>query len=191
MGCFRYIKLTFIDIWDKICHNRWRSLLCGLSAIAGIVVGVVLFNVNEYGWWYANRIAYAEKLFYSGFSLFFIFLLSSAIFYLCLLLCNINPVTRFLNYVILFLACFYCGANTAAAIVCWSVWGVLFCILVTVWEVASYFIVCLFAICEISACRTFRETFCDLRKCLSLLVVAFTLKIIGFFVILRLITAVI
>ena len=191
MSCFRYFKSTCLDIWVKLCNNKWRSVFCALSAIAGIVVGVVLFNVNKYGWWYGNRIVYAEKLFYGGFSLFFIFLLWTVIFYLCLVLCNINPVTRFLNYVLLFLSCFYCGANTAAVIVCWSVWGVLFCIFVTVAEVISCYLVCFVAFCEPALCRTWRETFCDFRQCASILVAAFIVKIVGYFIILRLITAVI
>ena len=159
--------------------------------MAGIVVGVVLFNVGEYGWWYANRISYADRLFNGGFSLFFFFLLWTVIFYLCLVFCNIHPATKFLNCVILFVACLYAGANTAAAIICWSVWGVLFCILVTLEEVIAYFIVCFVAFCEPSPCRTIRETFCDLRQCLAIIAFAFVVKIIGFFVILRLITAVI
>ena len=191
MSCFRYLKLCCIDIWDKICNCKWRSLICALSAIAGIVVGVVLFNVGKNGWWYDNRIAYAYRLFNGGFSLFFFFLLWIVVIYLCLIFININPATKFLNCVILFVTCLYLGANTAAAIICWSVWGVLFCIFVTVAEVISYYLACLVALCEPSSCRTLRETFCDFKHCATILTVAFTVKIVGFFVILRLITAVI
>ena len=191
MSCFRFIRLSCIDIWDKICNHRWKSLLCALCSIAGIIVGVVLFNVSKDGWWYENRIAYAERLFCGGFSLFFLFLLWTVILYFCLIFSNIHPATKFLNCVILFVCCLYCGANTAAAIVCWSVWGVLFCILVTVAEVISYYIVCFVALCEPSSCRTLRETFCDFRQCATILAVAFVVKIVGFFIILRIITAVI
>ena len=191
MSCFRYLRYTCIDIWDNICNHKWRSLICALSAIAGIVVGVVLFNVSKDGWWYDNRIAYAEKLFNGGFSLFLFFLLWYVILYLCLIFSNISPVTKFLNCVLLFVCCFYCGANTAATIVCWSVWGVLFCIFVTVPEVIGYYLVCCVAFCEPTSCRTLRETFCDFRLCIIILTAAFIVKIVGFFVILRIITAVI
>ena len=191
MSCFRYLKLTCIDIWDDICNHKWRSLLCALFAIGGVVVGVVLFNVDKFGWWYNNRIVFAEKLFNGGFSLFFLFLLWTVILYLCIIFSNIHPATKFLNCVILFACCLYCGANTAAAIACWSVWGVIFCICVTVEEVIGYYIACLVAFCEPSFCRSLRETFCDFRQCAAILTVAFIVKIVGYFVILRLITAVI
>ena len=191
MSCFRYLKLGCIDVWEKICNHRWRSILCALCSIAGIVTGIVLFNIGKDGWWYENRVAYANRLFNGGFSLFFFFLLWTLVFYFCLIFSNIYPATRFINCIILFVACLYCGANTAAVIVCWSVWGILFCIIVTVAEVISYFLACLVAFCEPSSCRTLRETFCDLRPCAKILTVAFIVKFIGFFIILRLITAII
>ena len=191
MGCFRYLRTNCIDIWEIMRCHRWRSLICALSAIVGIVIGVVLFNVSKYGWWYGNRIAYAERLFNGGFSLFFIFLLWTAIFYLCLVFSNIYPVTKFLNCVVLFVSCLYVGANAIATIVCWSVWGVLFCIFVALEEVIFHFLACLVAFSEPSSCRTVREAFCDFRPCLRILFIAFVVKIVGYFVILRLITAVI
>ena len=191
MGCFRYLKLNCIDIWDKICNNKWRSLLLALCSVVGVVIGVVLFNVSKDGWWYCNRVDYAERLFNGGFSLFLFFLLWTSVFYLCLLFCNIIPATKFLNCVLQIVVCLYVGANTAATIVCFSVWGVLFCIFVSVEEVVFYYVACLIAFCEPSPCRTFRETFCDLRQCAAILTAAFIVKIVGFFVILRLLTAII
>lgn len=191
MSCFRYLRLTFLDIWEKICIYKWKTLICVLSAIAGIVVGVVLFNVGKYGWWYNNRISYAEKLFYGGFSLFFGFLLWNVVLYLCIIFSNIIPATNFLNCVILFVSCLYASANTAAAIVCWNVWGVLFCILVTVVEIVGNYLTCFVAFCEPTTCRTLRETFCDFKQCATILCVAFIVKFLSFFVILRVITTVI
>lgn len=172
-------------------NHKWRALICALCAVVGIVIGVVLFNIGKYGWWYENRVTYAEKLFNGGFSLFFLFLLGTVLFYICLVLCNVYPQTKFLNCILLTVSCLYVGANTVATITCWSVWGVLFCIFVSVEEVIFYFLTCLVCFCEPESCRSIRETFCDLRQCLAILAVAFVFKIIGFFVILRLITAVI
>ena len=191
MGCFHSLKRHCEEIWDKLCNRKWKSILTALVCGAGIAVGVTFFYVFKYGWWFENRIEYAEKLFNGGFSLFFSFLLWSAIFFLGILLCNLLPSTRFLTYVLLFVACLYCGANTAAAIYCWSVWGVLFIIFATLWEVLGYYLACISACSEPACCRKFTEAFDDFKQCLGILCVAFFVKIIGFFVILKIITAVI
>ena len=191
MGCLRLLKRTCEDTWEKLCNHKWRSILTALLCVAGIAVGVAFFSAFKYGWWFANRIEYAEKLFKGSFSLFFSFLLWGAVFFLCILFCNLVPSTRFLTYVLLFVACVYCGANTAAVIFCWTVWGVLFAIFVTLWEVIGYYLACIAACSEPACCRKFREAFCDFRQCLIILCVAFVVKIIGFFVILKIITAVI
>lgn len=191
MRMLHLLKRGCDDVWDKLCNHKWKSIICTLTAIAGIVVGVVLFKVFSYGWWYYNRCDYAVRLFNGGFSLFFSFLLWTAVFYLCLVSCNLIPQTRFLTYVALFIACLYCGANTAATIECWSVWGILFAVLVTLFEVIGYYLACLVVCCEPSACRSFRESVCDTKQSLAILCTAFIVKIICFFVILGILTAVI
>ena len=191
MGLFRLVKRGCQDLWDKLCNHKWRSIICALVAIAGIVVGVVLLKVFRYGWWYNNRCDYALRLFEGGFSLFFFFLLWTAVFYLCVVGCSVVPQTKFLLYTLLFVACLYCGANTAAAIVCWSVWGVLYTILVTLFEVVGYYLATLVACCEPTSCRNFKESLCDTKQSLAVLAVAFFVKIICYFVILRILTAVI
>ena len=191
MGIFCRIKRYFEDLWHKICECKWRALLCALVAVVGVVVGVALFKVFSYSWWYYNRCNFAEKLFAGGFSLFFFFLIGSFAYFLCILLCNLIPQTRFLNFVLLFFAGFYCGANTAATSECWSVWGVLFAVLVALPELVAYTLASFLASCEYPSCRRFREAWCDFRQCLLILTIGFVVKIITFFVILRIITAVI
>ena len=191
MGFFCRIKRYFEDLWHKICECRWKALLCAVIAVAGVTVGVALLRVFQYSWWYFNRCAFAETLFAGGFSLFFFFLLGSLVYFLCIILCNLIPHTRFLNYMLLFVAGFYCGANTAATIECWSVWGVFYAILVALPEIVGYFLASFFASCEYPTCRRFREAFSDFKHCLLILTVCFVIKIITFFVILRIITAVI
>ena len=191
MRIFTKIKFSVEDLLQKICVNKWKSIVCAVAAIAGLVVGAVFVNVFSYSWWYENRCNYAYSLFEGGFGLFFSFLLWTAVYFLCLAMCNVFPSTKYLSCAALFAACFYCGANTMAAILYWSVWGVLFALLVTAVEVVGYFAACLVTCCEPSCCRTLKEAFCDAKLCFWVLAAAFLVKIVCFFVILRIITAVI
>ena len=191
MGFFCRLKRYFEDLWHRICECRWRALFCAAIAIVGVIVGVALFKAFSYSWWFYNRCAFAEKLFAGGFSLFFFFLIGSLAYFFCLVFCNLIPQTRFLVYVLLFVAGFYCGANTAATIECWSVWGVFYAILITVPELIAYTLATFLASCEYPSCRRFREAMRDFRQCMFILAVGFVVKIIAFFIILKIITAVI
>ena len=191
MGIFCRIKRYFEDLWAKICECKWRALASVAVAVIGVAVGVALFKAFSYSWWYFNRCAFAESLFDGGFSLFFFFLVGSLVYFLCIVVCNLIPQTRFLSWLLLFIAGFYCGANTAAAIECWSIWGVFFAILVALPEIVAYTLASFLALCEYPACRRFRESWHDFQPCLLILTVGFVVKIVTFFVILKIITAVI
>ena len=191
MGFFCKIKRYFEDLWAKICECKWRALASAAIGVIGVVVGVALFKAFSYTWWYFNRLSFAETLFAGGFSLFFFFLIGSLAYFLCIVACNLIPQTRFLVWVLLFIAGFYCGANTAAAIECWSIWGVFYAILVTLPEIVAYVLACFLAICEYPTCRRFREAFCDFRQCLVVLAVGCAVRVLTFFVILKIITAII
>ena len=191
MKTFRRIKICFEDIWQKLCVCKWRAIICGGVALVAVVLGAVFVNIFQYSWWYSNRCEYALKLFEGGFGLFFSFLLWTAAFGAGILLCGLLPKTKYLSCVVLFVACFYCAANTAAAILCWSVWGVLFAVLVSFVEIASYFLSCFLTCCVPSCNRTFKEALCDSQDALFVLAVGFIVKILCFFVILRFLTAVI
>lgn len=191
MGFFCRIRRYFEDLWHKLCEHKWRACLCSLIAVAGLAVGMALFKAFSLSWWYFNRCAFAETLFEGRFSVFFFFLIGSLAYFLCIVLCNLIPQTRFLNFLLLFVGGFYCGANTAAAIECWSVWGVFFLILVTLPELAAYMLASFLAWREYPTCRRFREAYSDFKQCLIILAIGFAVKIFTFFVILRLLTAVI
>ena len=191
MGFFCRIKRYFEDLWRKICECKWKAILTAVVAIAGVAVGVALFKAFSYSWWYFNRCNFAETLFSGGFSMFFFFFAGALVYYVCIVLCNMIPHTRFVNFVILFVAGFYCGANTAATIECFAVWGVFYAILVALVELVGCALASFLACCEHSACRTFRESWCDFRPSLRVLAVCLVVKIFTFFVILKLITAVI
>lgn len=191
MGIFRLIKIQFEDTWQKICSHWLKTLTCIVVALSGVIVGVVLFNIAPYSWWYFNRYTYAEGLFNGGFALLLSFVVSALFFYFCIVLCNLVPFTRYLSQIVLFVACLYCGANTAAAVVCWSLWGVMFAIFATFIEVVGYCLCCAVSLCEYPACRTLKEAFCELKICFWVLILALMLKIVGFFVILKILTAII
>ena len=191
MGILRSLKRGCEDVWDTLCNHKWKSIICAFVSIAGIVVGVVLFKKYSYGWWYNNRCEYAFKLFDGQFYLLFIFLLWMIVFFLCIVGCSTIPQTKFLALILLFVSCLYCGANTAATIVCLSVWGILYAIFVTLFEVIGYYLAVSVAWCEPTPCRSFRESLCDNKQVFSILCIAFIVRIIGYFVILRILTAVI
>lgn len=191
MRLLRNIKSACEDIWKQACNHKWKTLICVLVAVAGVVVGAVLFNVFSYSWWYFNRCDYATKLFDGGFGLFFSFLFWTAIFYLLLVCCTRLPQTKYLALPILFVAGLYCGANTAAAIACWSLWGILFAILVTAVESVGYLFAVICSCCLPAYCRTFRESFCDTKQSFLILLTAFLVKVVMFFVILRILTGLI
>ncbi len=191
MGSGRKIKYFFDDIWQNVCNHKWKTLICVITAVVGFVLGIVFFKVFSYSWWYYNRCDYASKLFVGSFSLFFSFLLWFAVYYLCMLICCMLPRMCFASYIILAIACLYCGANTAATVSSWSVWGILFALLVTAVEVAGYILACLSVNCLPKICRNFKEAFCDAKQCLCILGVAFVAKTVMFFLILHVITAII
>ena len=191
MKLFRGIKLTLEEIWQNICNHKWRSVICLAFAVMGVIVGIIFVNIFQYSWWYGNRYEYSARLFEGGFGLAFSFLLWTGIFYLFLLCCCLVPQTKYLCCASLFVACFYCGANAATAIICWSVWGILFAILVSAAEIVGYCVACILVCCENSCNRTLREAVCDTKLALKVLAAAFTVKFVCFFVILRVITAVI
>ena len=191
MGFFCRIKRNFEDLWAKICERKWRALICVAIAVIGIAVGVALFKAFSYSWWYFNRCAFAESLFMGGFSLIFFFLIGACAYFFCIVLCNLIPQTVFLNYLVLFIAGFYCGANTAATIECWSVWGIFYAILVALPEILCYTVASFLAACEYPSRRRFGESCRDFHNCMVILAIGFAVRILTYFVILKTITAVI
>ena len=191
MGIMCKIKRYFEDLWAKICQWKWKALLCTGIAVVGVGVGVALCRVFQYSWWHYNRLSFSETLFTGGFSVFFFFLMTVLAYYVCIVLSNMIPETRFLVFILLFVAGFYCGANTLACIESWSVWGVLFTVLVTLPEILACTTASFLACCEYPAYRRFKESWCDFRPCLLVLAIGLVVRIITFFVILKLLTAVI
>jgi len=179
----------FDDILNKLRAYKWRAVFCAVLSIIGIVLGVVLFNAAEYDWWYMNRCSFADRIFNGGFSLFFYFFFTSAVYFLLLVLCGMRRFTQFICLIILTVYSLYCGANAAAVIVCYKVYGILFVILVVTVEAAGYFLACFLCMCECACQKTFKESCRDLRGVFCVVLLNFLVKIICFFVVLRILTA--
>lgn len=191
MKCLCLVKNFCEDIKCKICNNKLKAVLCALVALAGVILGFVLFKVFSYTWWYNNRCAYADKIFAGGFSLLFNFLLGYAAFYIVSLLCGLSSKTRILALAVLFIGCLYCGANTAAVVAFWMVWGILYAVFAVLVQVAGFCICCFIICCNPTPCSSFAEIICDTKPALIILAASFVAKFVGFFVILKIITAVI
>ncbi len=191
MRTIQKIKYALDDMWQQACAHKWCTLISIACAVVGIVLGAVLVSVFRYSWWFDNRYQYAVRLFEGGFGLFFSFLAGFGLFYVVAVCCLMLPQTKPLCYVVLTACCFYCGANTAAAIIFSSVWGILYAVIVSLGEVVCYVaanILLCGAPCER---RTLREAFCDSRGAFWALCIAFAAKFVCFFVVLRILTALI
>ncbi|MCM1533484.1 MAG: hypothetical protein NC099_02405 [Corallococcus sp.] len=165
--------------------------LCAIVCALGIVVGVALYCAFKYGWWYYNRYCFADLLFGGGFKPFLVFAAHYAIMFLLFSLCNMFKRTRWLSYLFTFVYCLYCGANTAALIEYAPLWGILYIILIAVEETFILSVSCFMCCCEEPMRRSFIESVRDLKLVVFVLITGFIYKIISFFVILKLLTALI
>ncbi len=191
MSNFCFIRYLLDDIWHKIVCNRFKAIICSIIAVAGVAVGVAFFCAFNYGWWYWNRCNFAQKIFEGGFGVLIIFLISYILIFICIALCNMLACTKYLSCFVIFISALYCGANTAALIVCSTVWGVLFAVLISLAEVLILAVTCFLSCCEISMKRSFCESLRDFKSVAFVLTVGFIYKIFAFFVVLKILTAVI
>ncbi len=191
MGFIHYIKNTVYDIGYKICAYKWRFIMCAVFCVAGIACGIAFFYAFQYGWWYFNRCEFANKLMAGGFSAFLLFLLSYLVLYLILILCNMLKETYWLCCVATFIACLYVGATVVALFTVSVIWGVLFVILIALEDIAVYCMSCFVCLCEKPICRKFDEAVRDFHQVGILLALGFIYKIVAFFVIMKILTAVI
>lgn len=188
MGFLSYLKYGFCDVFDKIRIYKWRLVLCVALSIAGFVLGIVLFNVSAYGWWYYNRCSFASKLVEAGFSVLIAFVVSSALIYFSYALCNMTRFTRYFALLLNVIVCLYCGATVSALFVYSVMWGILYAILVAVEWMAAVCLGCFVCLCMQPICRTFCEAIRDSRELLFILLVGLIYKIIALFVVIKLLT---
>lgn len=191
MGFLSLVQYTFQDILCKLRVKKWTFVLCVLISVAGFALGIALFFVCRDTWWYYNRCDNASRLVQTGFITFLNVVLSAALTFLLLVLCNMTKVTHYLTHLVNFFVCFYVGATLAAVFVYSVLWGALYAALVVIEWLAVVCIACFICLCEKAYCRRFCESFRDLKQVCIVLVVGLIYKILAMFVILKLLTALI
>lgn len=188
MGLFYSIKYNMQDVFCKVRAYKWKLIFCVAVSLIGFGLGIALFYASKYGWWYYNRCSFASKLIDAGFSVFLWCVASCAIVYLLLVLCNMLRATHYLAYLVNLLACFYCGATTAAVFVYSVMWGILYVLFVTIeWLIIMCF-ACFVCVCEKPYCRRFCESVRDLKQTAFVLAIGLIYKIVALFIILKLLT---
>lgn len=184
----RFIYNFFYDIGYNIRRNRKSFLFCCAVALAATVLGVVLFKISDYNWWYSNRCDFIFKIVCGGFfSVFIAFVVSSAI--VCLL-CFAALWKRWLGYVALFAICLYFGANCAAAVAFAGFLGALYLIVLVSGQLLN--MLCVFlAICQCCDVSDFLQAVKEGKNIIVLQVCGVCVKLLVIFALLRVLTTLI
>ena len=128
------------ELFARARRNGFATVLLAALAVAGVVVGVVLYRMPSALWWQCNRYAFAEKLLYGGFvAVLFGLLLPSA------LLCSIAVVGLFGRWfrALWYVATFLCGLYVSAAICAIAQISVVTCLLYALLWAAEEIVCCL------------------------------------------------
>lgn len=184
------IRRSFGDVADNLKVFKWRAIICAVICALGIALGVVLYNVSNQNWWCVNRCEYADMLYLGGFKSFFNFLITAAVFVTLLTFANMTRFCKVLSCSVLFVFSLYAGANSVALVTCFGVFGVLCVICVPLIDVFCYFLA-VFVIASLQCCgnSSFRQSFCEIRQSVYVVLACLAVKAVCFFVILRIITA--
>ena len=191
MGILCYLHDFFDDLRQQLCANKFKFVICLLASLAGIGVGIGFFYAFQCGWWYFNRISFADKLIQGGFGVFLLFLFTTALIYLGLVLCSLFKGTHYLSLFTVFVASFYCGATIVALFTLSVMWGVLYIAFIALENIIIWSAACFACLCEKAICRTFRESVCDCKTSATILIIGLIYKILAFFVVIKLLTSVI
>ena len=180
------------DLAQDFRAHKWKLVLCCVFAVAGVIVGVTLFHVSQYNWWYCNRYDYACKLLYGGFfAVLLAFLLAAVVMTALLCLFSAWRQTKFLCYLLVFLSGLYFGANIAAVFVCVGVLAILYGVFLVVLELAVNTLCCFLAAIDDCCNYTFKQVIYNCKGLIILQFAAVVVKILLFFVLLRPISALI
>lgn len=191
MGAFS-LRRWCEDVWQSLRTHKTKSILCSVFALLGVILGVTLFCISNYNWWYCNRYNYACKLLYGGFfAVLLAFVLAAVVYSALLCLFSVWRQTRFLCYFALTLSALYFGANVAATFQCVGFLAVLYGIFLLVLELAANALCCFFVVSDNCCNNTFKQTLCNCRPIIVVQFAAALLKLLIIFILLRPLSALI
>ncbi|MCM1395406.1 MAG: hypothetical protein NC132_04755 [Corallococcus sp.] len=191
MGAFSF-RHYLDDILQLFRTNKTKAVACGVFAILGVALGVTVFCISNYNWWYYNRYDYACKLLYGGFfSVMLAFLLSAAVLSALLCLFSVWRQTKFLCIFAAFLWAFYFGANVGAAFTCVGVWAIVYALVLLATELAVNTLCCFFIWADDACNNNFKQIIGSCKPVIILQFAAAIVKLLLIFVLLRPLTALI
>ena len=191
MGAFS-IKRCWDDLWQSLRTHKSKAVLCCVFALLGVILGITLFCISNYNWWYFNRYNYACKLLYGGFfAVLLAFVLAAAVYSALLCLCSAWRQTRFLCYFVMALAALYFGANLAAMFQCVGFLAVLYGLFLLLLELVPDVLCCFFLVSDNCCNNTFKQTLFNCRPVLIIQFAAALLKLLIIFILLRPLSALI
>jgi len=191
MGAFSFRRCGE-DLLQLLRTHKTKVVLCCVFAVLGIALGVTMYCISNYNWWYYNRNDYACKLLYDGFfAVFLAFLLSAVVCAALLCLFSVWRQTRFLSYVVVFFSGFYLGANASALFTCVGAWALAFVLTLQLFGLAANALCCFLVLADDGCNNTFKQTICQCKPVLIIQFAAVLVKILLIFVLLRPLTALI
>lgn len=191
MGAFSFRRCGE-DLLQQFRTHKTKLLLTCVFTLAGVILGVTLFCISQYNWWYCNRYDYATKLLYGGFfAVLLSFLLAATVMTVLCCLFSAWRQTKFLCYLLAFVAALYFGANLAAIFACVGFLGVLYGVFLLVLELAVNALCCFWVVTDRGCNYTFKQTVLNCRPIIIVQFSAALIKLLLFFLLLRPISALI
>ena len=182
----RFVSGLFDEFMYRVRRHEIRFWAVCASAVAGIVVGIVLYKLPAAYWWQNNRWNFATKLLCEGFGSVAISLLLSGI-----LVCVTSLMSSLKSYLtaICFVAAFLCGMYAVGIVCAISTISVVSCVLYTLLflsvELVGNIIFMIFVACDEACEKTFIQAICGLKTLLIAYLVVYIVKILLIFAVLR------
>ncbi len=186
MGLFSSIKQLWDDFRLWLVQNKLKFFVITFVAMAGFVLGIVLFANNRESWWYCNRCDYVHLLMWNGFlSVVFRLVVQTSLILAVVVLSQMHKYMRPICYVALFVGCIYSGANLACLFATIGFVAVFYLPLYTLPSVVMLLLSCLDVTCATDYVKSIGETIRDCKKQLIAICFASLTRILLLFLILR------
>lgn len=191
MGAFSFRRCVE-DVLQMLRTHKTKVILCCVFAALGIALGVTMYCISNYNWWYYNRNEYACKLLYDGFfTVLLAFLLPAVVLSALLCLFSVWRQTKYLSYLFVFASAFYMGANAGALFTCMGVWALIYVLTLLAFSFIVNMLCCLFVLTNDSCNNTFKRIIYECKPVLIVQFAAVIVKLLLVFVLLRPLTALI